>query len=599
MEKTLTYYTKNEYDDILARLPELIKQAKESSEKILEPTIVERTKIYNLVKKFIKDNSRIVYGGFALNYAIRVKNSADAFYPENGINDIEFYSSQPKLDIVKLADIIKENGFKDIVAKEANHEATFTLFVNFVQYCDITYIDKKIEYSIQTLKGEDGINYAHPHFMLIDYLRIFIQPLTAAESRWEKSFKRYYLLLKYYPVLSVQTKLNLSMNMALEELYGELRKFFSRDKIKECSIVTGIAAYNYYIKYVTNECKKCKKKIQNYVVTVPYLEIDSVSYLYTVEESWLFLKEILGEAIKNVSVEEFYPLFQFTGYSIVFKYNNDIILKITQKDGYCIPYIETQACNYVTYQYLLMCLNVDKFQSFITSKDQRDKNFSKYDEYRTLITNVIIARNDFLSSNRLSPLNDTIFSEFTIQCVGTTMDFRRESLIRGKQRIQQGKRSFIYNPEQKHDEQKRKGFIDAISAYKPFNASGTSIKKPSNKIFVFDQEKLTLSRNIKSTDTDTDTDAETEIETEIETETGATPNKLSRAKNLHKNKSKQNKSKSIKASTEDNNVSETNDTPIQTSDMNTYVDTNTETVNSIDIIIDPVFSLDHTIEKSK
>ena len=43
----------------------------------------------------------------------------------------------------------------------------------------------------------DGLTLIHPHFMWIDYLRMLTEPIN---SWWriEKSYKRFFLLQKYY-----------------------------------------------------------------------------------------------------------------------------------------------------------------------------------------------------------------------------------------------------------------------------------------------------------------------------------------------------------------------------------------------------------------
>ena len=77
-----------------------------------EPTLTEISGVYNAIKNFIKKNKRIVYGGFAQNMLVKVKNNQDVFYTEiNGafynlpdIADIEFYTPTPIADLIALTE---------------------------------------------------------------------------------------------------------------------------------------------------------------------------------------------------------------------------------------------------------------------------------------------------------------------------------------------------------------------------------------------------------------------------------------------------------------------------------------------------------------
>ena len=53
--------------------------------------------------------------------------------------DIEFYSNDPIQDMKELVDILDEKGFKFVQGQEAQRR-TFCMFVNFHQYCDISYM---------------------------------------------------------------------------------------------------------------------------------------------------------------------------------------------------------------------------------------------------------------------------------------------------------------------------------------------------------------------------------------------------------------------------------------------------------------------------
>ncbi len=106
-----------------------------------------------------------------------------------------------------MCNLLYDKGFKYVTAREAQHEETYSIFVNFQLYCDVTYVPTRIYNSIKTIEI-DGVNYVHPHFIFIDQLRIINQPLTAAAQRWEKTFGRMYKLLKNYPLENYRNSLS-------------------------------------------------------------------------------------------------------------------------------------------------------------------------------------------------------------------------------------------------------------------------------------------------------------------------------------------------------------------------------------------------------
>ena len=73
-----------------------------------EPTISEYKETMNYVLEFIKEKKKIIYGGYAQNKLIQIKNPDDVFYREIDTPDIEFYSFEPIKDIVDLCDFLYE-----------------------------------------------------------------------------------------------------------------------------------------------------------------------------------------------------------------------------------------------------------------------------------------------------------------------------------------------------------------------------------------------------------------------------------------------------------------------------------------------------------
>jgi hypothetical protein len=158
----------------------------------LAPTVKEINEITKIVSKYIKDHKRKVYGGTALNLAVKEKEKADAFYSDEESHDFDTYSPEPIKDVVELCDIIHKQGYKNVTGREAIHRETYTVAVNGHPYCDFSYVPRNVYNRIPFIEIE-GYIITHPYFMMIDYMRMFVNPLLA-HFRWSKSFGRYYYL---------------------------------------------------------------------------------------------------------------------------------------------------------------------------------------------------------------------------------------------------------------------------------------------------------------------------------------------------------------------------------------------------------------------
>jgi hypothetical protein len=250
-------YTPEERQVILEKIPDIVKEAQISSVMVMEPTIDESKKVIQVILDFVRQKQRIVYGGYALNELIIEKDPSDAIYSEYDVSDIEFYSSTPVNDLIELANMMYDRGFKHIQGRDAQHEETYSLFVNFELYCDITYVPTHIYYSIKKI-NIDGINYVDPHFMLIDYLRMVNDPMTSYH-RLEKAFKRMYLLLKHYPIEFYNNKLYAMKpqnNLAARYIKMLDDDYLSNADNQKTLLVMGVDAYNYYIQ-VSGTHEKC------------------------------------------------------------------------------------------------------------------------------------------------------------------------------------------------------------------------------------------------------------------------------------------------------------------------------------------------------
>lgn len=158
-----------------------------------------------IIKKYIIDKGFIVYGGTAIDYALRLHG--DNIYPDSAlaIPDLDFYSYNNIADAYDLADILYAGGCKKAHVIGAMYiytmrvDATNNHFV-----ADMTYIPREIYDTLPYLKY-DGMKIIHPDFQRIDLHKSLANPYTNAPredmfNRWKKDVVRFNLLDKYYPI---------------------------------------------------------------------------------------------------------------------------------------------------------------------------------------------------------------------------------------------------------------------------------------------------------------------------------------------------------------------------------------------------------------
>lgn len=494
------YYTDEDYDDVMSKLPEIIKQAERRAGEVLEPTIVEKKEIMNIIRDFVRNRQRKVYGGTALDETIKLVNPADAIYDDYKFSDIEFYSPTPVPDLVELTNLLYDKKYKHVTALEAQHEETYSIFVNIQLYCDITYVPQRVYNGIKTIVI-DGIHYAHPHFMLIDYFRMINQPLTAAAQRWEKAFVRMYKLLKNYPLELFNKQINLPKPDAdIQSILNQIKnQFMSIPEIQNQCLIAGFDAYNFYIKHAMRDrsveqmarSAYTSNKLDNLSTNVPYYEFISVDYRKTVEKLYDFIRKNVANP-QDITLEEYYPLFQYTGYSILINYRGQPIVKITDADGFCVPCVKTtKGYMYVSYQYLLMLMLIGKFGAHL------DKNKEMYFNYGYALSNLVKARNIFLNKMNLGVINNTVFGEFKVSCVGSTISYMRESKLRSLERYKRGKTPFRYSPEQFYGQTPEQQSKFDPTKYNFKNTSGNKINNPKNLFFKLDNNGDIIQETIR------------------------------------------------------------------------------------------------------
>jgi hypothetical protein len=361
-----------------------------------EPTFIENKKVYEEILNYIKDNKKIIYGGYAQNELIKIKNVQDGFYKENDIPDVEFYSPEPLKDGVKLCNKLYEKGFKYIVMEEGIHKGTFKIFVNFINYCDISYLSKNIYDKCNFIEDKKGLRYIHPYFIYIDFFRVFCDPMTSY-YRLDKSFHRYNRLIKYFPMESKFKNIKIEKNFD-NDIIKKVFTIFVKSKY----IIVGYFAYNYYV-----------KKISDNTIDVGYFEIITENLI---EECKIIHKKLQNLFNEKITTKQYYPFHEFFDNQIGFYLNDKLLLKVYGNNNKCIIYnfIEEKKIYIGRYSLVYLYMLINYNYAIINNKNANN--------YLNMCINLNYCKNKYLEMHDKTVLDSTPFQEFTYECIGNTSE---------------------------------------------------------------------------------------------------------------------------------------------------------------------------------
>lgn len=187
----------------------------------------------DIVRKFIIDRKLILFGGLAIDYALRLKG--DSIYPDDQRPDFDFMSSQNVDDAYDLTEILQKIGFTKVCAIRGIHVQTMKVRTDFIWVADIGYAPADVLSKIPTFDYH-GMRVVHPDYQRMDMHLAFCFPFSGAPRedvfhRWRKDLLRFNLFEKYYPVDSSE-----SWNGSSHKVTG---KVLSLDKVA----LHGFAAY--------------------------------------------------------------------------------------------------------------------------------------------------------------------------------------------------------------------------------------------------------------------------------------------------------------------------------------------------------------------
>ena len=234
--------------------------------KIKNPKIAQ---IVDIVEDFLRKKKLICYGGTAINNILPLQ---DQFYNRDSeLPDYDFFSADPLVDAIELADIYRKAGFDEVEAKAGVHYGTFKVFVEFIPVADITLLPKELFSSLKKKAIKvDGIMYTPPNYLRMSMYLELSRP-KGDVSRWEKVLKRLTLLNKNYPMeeqlchdITIQRLFTAKdVNEKQEELIFKV----TRDALIGQGVVFfGALANRLYMKYTKKYCRKTVSNVPDFDV---------------------------------------------------------------------------------------------------------------------------------------------------------------------------------------------------------------------------------------------------------------------------------------------------------------------------------------------
>lgn len=249
--------------------------------------------LLEVVKNFIAKKELIIYGGIAIDYALRLKGSQ--LYDNLIHPDIDVYSPNYLKDAKELVDELSDMGFKNVNAIKGIHTLTMKIRCDFIYVLDISYVPPSVFAKIPILKY-NGFTIVDPIFQMMDIHSSLCFPYSGAPlenviNRHKKDIERYNILTKFYhPRIYINKKIKLVNNKTTEPKLcnsstgkiivkkfiklnvdlSVLPKFIVKDK-SMCSVaITGFAAYAIIRKTLDEMAELFNIKIK---ITSPKLEI--------------------------------------------------------------------------------------------------------------------------------------------------------------------------------------------------------------------------------------------------------------------------------------------------------------------------------------
>jgi hypothetical protein len=301
---------------------------------------------------------------------------------------------------------------------------------------------------------------------MIDKFRVFTDPLISYRIL-EKDLKRFKTLDKLYPLPYISEKLQIN-EYKNNEINKTLNSIFKNYLIKqENFIFSGLYCYNYYLKYSEINGNKYS------YINIPYYEIYSTNYEEDAENLVKYIHKI-----DNLEYDEYYPLLEYYGYSIVIYYKNGKhripLIYLYSNNCRCVPYkiekaiifednkIETlkDKINIASFDFNILHTLINLLKVRVDNENDMNDRLYKY------LNGIINFRSYYFKNTKLNVIkDDTIFQSFFSECKGKTINPTRKRRIRDAVRREEKKMAeWRYDPS--NPDKVNKHYFEKVSGLK-------------------------------------------------------------------------------------------------------------------------------------
>ena len=157
----------------------------------------------DIVKQFVAERKLIVFGGLAIDMALRLKQSK--IYRDDEKPDIDVLSNDSVRDAYDLCELLRSKQFIEVHAVRAIHIQTMRVRTNGIFVIDIGYVPDSIKIPFLHF---GNLKIVHPDFQRMDIHLSLSFPYSGCPrenifNRWSKDIKRFNMFEEHYPIKKV------------------------------------------------------------------------------------------------------------------------------------------------------------------------------------------------------------------------------------------------------------------------------------------------------------------------------------------------------------------------------------------------------------
>ncbi len=466
-DEYVPFYKSEDKEKLISILDDKKKQVEKWANENIEPPLVKRKEAFELVGNYIKEHKLKVYGGHAQNLTIKKYDALKQFYTDpDDIHDYDTYSFDPINDGINIANILHQNGFKNVRFVEAQHFETYSIKYDKQTLCDLSYVPKRLYYEIPS-EEIDGFVVCKALFYIIDFLRMFCDPINSS-FRWDKQIDRFMLIQSVFPVPDLKDPILIDDVRVFPQI-NKSHKQLIRKYIRQNTdlLLTGLYAFNKYVS-LNNKCKKNNiiyketfKKFKNPVYTF----ISVTNYKESVIKFMEYLKINLKD--DEISHREKYKFFQFKDTCTEVYINKQHVATIYKNNNICIPYVTINNIKYCSFQYNLMFVYIENFYYHIYNEskpliDKQENLPPKYteDEYKKIASQLMKMRDNYLNSFKLTCFDASPYEDFIVLCQGQILNSTQYKKISDKHY-----KGFKYDPAIKFKKSESHNYSNCSGGY--------------------------------------------------------------------------------------------------------------------------------------